>query len=468
MNDDNAHRNSEKGGLANSVTMESSTRIRNPYAYRKPTVTLKDPPGSAQQTSRTSSKESAAVADSIVESASDQTSAPSVNSASNVRIERQDHTFRVCAPDTTTRIGQPPAIAVGSAATGATTIVTTASSSSTYTPYWERMPSRCLSFGSAEILTVTECLDHASLYRNRSVRVTGLVHHRSFLPGNGPADVIVQLELKDPLQRSTSTPSSSRSSSFSRGRLSNLSSIRRSTSGIPPTSTSSTTTSTKHRLSSSSVQLPGTNQKRKRPWFATATTGSASSIRRRSSLIVSTPRGTDSSNTTTPLKIEPRDQVKSSVLKVLIDPRLPQLNDITVGSFVSVIGTMIEIQLDEEDTLCPRQDDITTTTPHSTRHGNETDGASNEQSHGSIYKLEARLLQGIRKDFGADMSLFGTALMARRKATYQRYYRQIKGSIRPEEHVTGIKTANVDEYNTGPYDIFPLQGCGPPPYDKFE
>ena len=161
------------------------------------------------------------------------------------------------------------------------------------------------------------------------------------------------------------------------------------------------------------------------------------------------------------------NQVKS-VLKVLVDPRLPQLNDITVGSFVTLIGTMIEIQLEEEDMMCARQDDITTINPHSTTYGNEKDGASSNQSHGIVYKLEARLLHAIRKDFGADMTLLGTALQARRKAMYQRHYQHILGrSVRPEENMTAIKNDSVGNENTGSCEILPLQGCGPPPYDKF-
>lgn len=44
--------------------------------------------------------------------------------------------------------------------------------------YWERLPSRNLSFGSAEVLTVDECIKHASVYKNRAVRVTGILKDR--------------------------------------------------------------------------------------------------------------------------------------------------------------------------------------------------------------------------------------------------------------------------------------------------
>lgn len=44
-------------------------------------------------------------------------------------------------------------------------------------PLWERLPSRNLSFGSAEMLSVTECIQHAALYNahGRSIRCTGVV-----------------------------------------------------------------------------------------------------------------------------------------------------------------------------------------------------------------------------------------------------------------------------------------------------
>jgi len=44
-------------------------------------------------------------------------------------------------------------------------------------PPWQRLPSQNLSFGAAEILSVTECLQHAKLYHmhGRSIRCTGVI-----------------------------------------------------------------------------------------------------------------------------------------------------------------------------------------------------------------------------------------------------------------------------------------------------
>jgi hypothetical protein len=62
---------------------------------------------------------------------------------------------------------------------------------SSSTEYWQRLPSQNLTFGPAEILTVDECIAHASLYRGRSVRITGLLHQRAFQ--GKPTAVILEL-----------------------------------------------------------------------------------------------------------------------------------------------------------------------------------------------------------------------------------------------------------------------------------
>lgn len=66
-------------------------------------------------------------------------------------------------------------------------VTTTTESSSTTTAYagplsvslppWQRLPTQSLSFGSAEILSVAECLRHAHLYHEhgRSIRCTGIL-----------------------------------------------------------------------------------------------------------------------------------------------------------------------------------------------------------------------------------------------------------------------------------------------------
>ena len=110
---------------------------------------------------------------------------------------------------------------------------TTLPTDETATETWQRrLPSYNLSFGSAEILTVTECVQHADLYNGQSVRVTGiLVEHHLHSPSpriieetpgaSGFATTMMCLHIKEPVLHSSesrtassivqSTPSSTNS-----------------------------------------------------------------------------------------------------------------------------------------------------------------------------------------------------------------------------------------------------------------
>lgn len=68
--------------------------------------------------------------------------------------------------------------------------------SSVSLPQWQRLPSRSISFGSAEILTVPECYRHFKTYLGRSVRVTGTVLHRHVHD-----DCMISLVIGDPLEQ---------------------------------------------------------------------------------------------------------------------------------------------------------------------------------------------------------------------------------------------------------------------------
>ena len=70
----------------------------------------------------------------------------------------------------------------------------TSSALSSKSEYCKRLPSQQVSFGSAEVLTVAECLQHGNLYQNRSVRVTGILSQRGFQNGEN-----VTLDLMDPV-----------------------------------------------------------------------------------------------------------------------------------------------------------------------------------------------------------------------------------------------------------------------------
>ncbi len=86
--------------------------------------------------------------------------------------------------------------------------------------YWERLPSRNVSFKPAEILTVQECLQCSKLYceENQSVRITGILEHRFVR-----SDDRIELQLKDPKSTSTAAIAEKarrKSGSFSRKSLS--------------------------------------------------------------------------------------------------------------------------------------------------------------------------------------------------------------------------------------------------------
>lgn len=76
-------------------------------------------------------------------------------------------------------------------------------------PAVERLPSRNVSFGSAEILSVEELHQHASLYNDRSVRITGVVLHRLVA-----ADGNVCLVMGDPKKTTATTQQQKLQSSF--------------------------------------------------------------------------------------------------------------------------------------------------------------------------------------------------------------------------------------------------------------
>jgi hypothetical protein len=65
---------------------------------------------------------------------------------------------------------------------------------SSHNKYWTRLPSNTISIGAAAILTVPECCQHASLYHEKQVRVTGILRQRTTTE---EGEII--LELIDPL-----------------------------------------------------------------------------------------------------------------------------------------------------------------------------------------------------------------------------------------------------------------------------
>lgn len=185
--------------------------------------------------------------------------------------------------------------------------------------YWERLPSRNLSLGSAEILTVDECVRHSALYQGRAVRVTGQLHQRTFVGGGDTATPRqVLLELIDPCsiaQQPRATPvkpSTTPSTPVTPGTIEN--SYKTPLKTLGPRRSSGNPS----LLGNLSSQTPGsalTSNKRKRPLVHV------------------------SARKKTPPKSEPR-----LLLKVIADPELPRLATIAPcgASKVMVMGVLLE------------------------------------------------------------------------------------------------------------------------------
>jgi hypothetical protein len=166
--------------------------------------------------------------------------------------------------------------------------------------YWQRLPSQNLSFGSSEILTVDECITHATLYQGRSIKTTGLLQQRFC---DGEAETVV-LELVHPISKTQG---------------------RYSTTKTPP--------KRPLQVQPKSIQKPGFLRKRKRPWFAgTPKLKSATAV-----------PGKMKSATAVPGKIKSATAVPAKRLKAVVDLKMPGLDELLVGStIVMVIGTILQ------------------------------------------------------------------------------------------------------------------------------
>merc|ERR1712238_149392 len=196
----------------------------------------------------------------------------------------------------------------------------------------------------------------------------------------------------------------------------------------------------------------------------------------------------------------------NNTLKVLVDPRMTQLDVAVIGSFVTIIGNFVALPMIDDSNNSDKCNAIIapiTIEPASTlliddgndinhHHPvekniitenkiqlwevyNNDDLGRNYNGHkkSTRYKLEARTFQVVNNNNnalggGTDLTLYGTALRSRREDMYRRYYNQsqqhqqkemeIETSEKEQEHNTK-KSRNI---------VLPkmslLQGCGPPPY----
>lgn len=270
--------------------------------------------------------------------------------------------------------------------------------------YWERLPSKLLSFASAEILTVDECKQHEELYYQKAVRVTGMLHERNV---NTETSQVV-LKLKNPLKSLASNNNVNNRRNTPRRSLSG----NASTPLLSPAGASSS--------SSSSLNQPAANQTKKRPLLSRGSLSSASKLlssnssikRRRPPWFAKKPPGSKLMKTNAHIKPK-----IPTILTVVADPLLRNLSSLVLGSLVMVIGSV--------------QDD------------------------GSI---EARLVQNVNP---TDMTLYVNSLKARRKFLYQRH---IMLRTRKNQKGSNQQAGDQDDDNSNT-SLVPIQGCGPPPYD---
>lgn len=185
--------------------------------------------------------------------------------------------------------------------------------------FWERLPSKNLTFGPAEILTVKECCKHFSLYEGKAVRVTGQLRQRGFVGDDVTAPRQVFLELIEPtsFEGFGSGSKSRRISAPSHPATTPAKSSLSSTLGAQKTPFKTPTLGLRNPILGISTGKSSLSKRRKRPWFGT-------------SAIKQTPPKCDTSAT--------------FYLKVLVDPELPHLSDIVPSGAtkVTVIGTLVE------------------------------------------------------------------------------------------------------------------------------
>ena len=287
--------------------------------------------------------------------------------------------------------------------------------------YWKRMPSKQISLGPAEILTVPEVLKHgSSLYKNAHVRVTGVL-----LCKHMEGDGTVVLELGDPLLLVEKNLSSSTT-----------------TSATVPSSSSALKTPAPKRIPQSTSSSSSSSSGLKRPVI-----GSGLVKRRRRSYIPGLgppPSSKKSKSFRTPLvsrnKLKSKSTPSSTTLSSSSALRKKNSPATTTTPKATTAPTL-QVRADATqvvhlETLQPQQ--LTMIVGHVMV---AADGASSNHQGGCF--LQARLVQNVA---GTDFSLYVNALYARRRTLSLLYQQQ-------QQQQDATTTT-------------PIQGCGPPPYEN--
>ena len=110
----------------------------------------------------------------------------------NLSDQQQERSAGFSYPSETepsSEISRPPP--VKDCTTTTTTSTSEIAAQSSDLPLWQRLPSRNVSFSSAEVLLVNECYEHMKDYLDKSVRITGVVLDTYFHTVSGKVSLII-------------------------------------------------------------------------------------------------------------------------------------------------------------------------------------------------------------------------------------------------------------------------------------
>jgi hypothetical protein len=366
-----------------------------------------------------------------------------------------------------------------------TAIATVSTSGGIHLPMWQRLPSRNLSFQSAEILTVTECLQHVPLYAERSVRVTGSIFEKfvhstvadqsndNMNNSNNDNMNMVSLLLSDPLaalppsrnaalrRRSTSLGgNTNRRVSFPKTPSSALHKIQQTGTGAGNTTSVTKRTPGTHTIlrRKSGGLLGGGGD------GAAFTPGLASSRKRRSS---------GAFKATNPEDVLVQTLASSSLsstncLWVLANPQHVSVTHSTTGDLVMAMGEIREYKPEDSDlpsSIHKIAARIRAAQQQPQQPGRQTSvtGQAEEpgkkkqqhQQYRPIYFLQTRILRNAN---GTNMKLHTEALYARRQQLVA-----ARSRSRQPCSISADSAALVDQIDASASCVWP--GCGPPPYD---
>ncbi|CAB9531778.1 expressed unknown protein [Seminavis robusta] len=340
-------------------------------------------------------------------------------------------------------------------------------------PIWKRLPSNMISFGAAEILTISEIGRHGGLYSiaNRPIRTTGVLRHRIH-HGNSTE---VSLVLEDPLAKlavkergGLQTPATTnrkkmkgRRISFGPTRTTSLIAKTPGTVAKTPSTTVVTTqppqsTSTSNRRPSLGMPRHNRTPLLVTPGGLKTPAASRSFQTPAASRSFQTPGGGLSSNRkkrplSSVTKQRPQDVLATALTSctvwIVVDPQHVPVDNLAVGDLVTVFGSIIQLQSGNEDNntsevpLSSFVREVATNLLQANKPPQNNDASDKDNA---CLFVQARIL---RQDNGANPRLHLEALKLRRRHLLETYH-----------------SSSSQKQQLQPGEL--LLGCGPPPYNN--